>query len=932
VATGKLVGWLVIFSITSTFDRGALAAEGDDWKVLIHPGNSFAFNILAGDKSVLQIGAAGWGVNWSPWIGISSNKKATGDQLRITAPMEIGGQKPTISLNVKSDGPRTAIFDYALNAEKNLAIHQIIASIGVPAGSKGKAVLTTVDNAEKTTDLPMHPQEFGVVKKIALTGSSWKGTVEITLDPPPEVNGDGELRIKLAAQTLKAGSTQARLAWSFPAGASLLLKESDVTKYAPTLTTPDWFPNQATGDVGPSAIGTEDWLDKPAGRHGGVRLRGDRFVFEDGTPIRFWGTNLSYAGSAPPKADAEFTAARFAKFGVNGVRMHKFTGAGWEGIGDENVSTKMTPDGLERLDYFSNQLAKNGVYYGWSHSFQFKIRPGDRSRVSGFDELMKKGGNTYAVINWAEDVQDLMIETVVNLLKHKNSYTGKTYAQDPALSFVELQNEDDIFFWTSSGAYNDFPTYRKQLETRFAEWLRSRYGTQQKLAAAWIDALKNGEQLAAGNITVEANPWSTSDGGFPRSTGGMRRRILDNAAFLHDTQNRFYSKFVKAIRDAGYQGPLVGSPWQAPGMLPHYYNLRSDDLVGYIDRHNYFGETFTDTLLKTPGGGYLSSGLQQVASKPFGVSEWIHVYPSLFSAEGPVIMAAYGMGLQGWDASYEFNSTSNRLDASSAIVGNLPWGVWNADVPTQLGQYPILARMVLRGDVTMAPVISTRRVSPENLENGEFNFSDTVQQQGDIKTFTGSVPAESLAAGRAVVEFVDKTAPSTFPDLAKYKQGTVITSVTGQLKWDTAGGGLVTIDTPGTQGYVGFAQGKRLNFANLNIEPVTPYASILITAADPKANLADAQRVLISAIARNSNKGFRILTLDNRTIVDNGSAPIMLEPVKAEVTFTRRKIAQVNVLDQDGRLSGRTLRVTDGRFTIDSAKDQTIYYEVVFGP
>ena len=327
-------------------------------------------------------------------------------------------------------------------------------------------------------------------------------------------------------------------------------------------------------------------------------------------------------------------------------------------------------------------------------------------------------------------------------------------------------------------------------------------------------------------------------------------------------------------------------------------------------------------MLETPGGGYLSSGLQQVANKPFGVSEWIHVYPSLYSAEGPVLMAAYGMGLQGWDASYEFQSTSAKLDPATAMVGNLPFGVWNADVPTQLGQYPILARMVLRGDVATAPIISTRRVSPENLETGEFNFSDRVQQQGDIKTFTGSVPAESLAAGRAVVAFVEKAAPSTFPDMARYKQGTVITSATGQLRWDTSGGGLVTIDTPGTQGYVGFARGKVLSFANLTIAPASPYASILITAADPEATLADATRVLISAVARNANKGFRILTLDNRTIVDNGTAPIMLEPVKADVTFSRRAIAQVNVLDQDGKRSGRTLPVTDGRFTIDTREGQ----------
>ena len=32
-------------------------------------------------------------------------------------------------------------------------------------------------------------------------------------------------------------------------------------------------------------------------------------------------------------------------------------------------------------------------------------------------------------------------------------------------------------------------------------------------------------------------------------------------------------------------------------------------------------------------------------------------------------------------------------------VGWQPWGVWESDVPAQLGQYPALARMIYRGDV-----------------------------------------------------------------------------------------------------------------------------------------------------------------------------------------------------------------------------------------
>jgi len=99
-------------------------------------------------------------------------------------------------------------------------------------------------------------------------------------------------------------------------------------------------------------------------------------------------------------------------------------------------------------------------------------------------------------------------------------------------------------------------------------------------------------------------------------------------------------------------------------------------------------------------------------------------------------------------------------------------------VPTQLGQYPVLARMIYRGDVRESEIITTRRVSRDDLATGHFNFSDQVRQQGDIKTFDGSVPAEALAAGRVVVEFTDAPQASHYPDLGKYRQGNTLVSAT----------------------------------------------------------------------------------------------------------------------------------------------------------
>jgi hypothetical protein len=76
----------------------------------------------------------------------------------------------------------------------------------------------------------------------------------------------------------------------------------------------------------------------------------------------------------------------------------------------------MDPEGLDRLDAFAAELKKRGVYFGWSHTYGFHVCPGNRGRLLAYDEIEQSlKRNTYAFIHFAEDVQDLMIEMVVNL-------------------------------------------------------------------------------------------------------------------------------------------------------------------------------------------------------------------------------------------------------------------------------------------------------------------------------------------------------------------------------------------------------------------------------------------------------------------------------------------------------------------------------------
>src|SRR5204862_7450346 len=141
-------------------------------------------------------------------------------------------------------------------------------------------------------------------------------------------------------------------------------------------------------------------------------------------------------------------------------------------------------------------------------------------------------------------------------------------------------------FCAPETALNGCSTDSTRSQGRAAASLRARYGARATLAAAWAGALKPGETLADAAVVPQLNPWFFGDDHLPGQKGGARRRLLDTAAYLHELQDRFYGRFVKAIRGAGYKRPVTGSPWQAPSQLPHYYNLASDYKAGNIDRHN----------------------------------------------------------------------------------------------------------------------------------------------------------------------------------------------------------------------------------------------------------------------------------------------------------------------------------------------------------
>ncbi len=703
----------------------------------------------------------------------------------------------------------------------------------------------------------------------------------------------------------------------------------------------NWYTFAPKSDTSPSVIGMADWLDAPAGKHGFIQAKGKDQVFEDGTPVKLWGVGTaSYAsGLAPDKQTAEAMAAWYQKWGVNSVRNGLLFGTGWMGIGDANDTTKLDPAQLDRFDYSFTALKNKGVYYNIVSFWTEGLRPADKDKVLAYDEVKAHASE---LDSFAEDIQNLRIAAVVNFLKHKNPYTGLSYAEDAALSCIEIRNEQDIYWYPVAGAVAACPTYQAKIRKQFCDWLRARYGTQEKLVASWgtrcigcMMGCEKDESLDKNTLHPAFNAWFFSTAGFAdqQTHFGAGRRLLDCAEFLYECQTQYYTRFADAIRAAGYKGLLVGSNWQAGDGISHLYNLLSDRQAGRIDRHNYFGGANAygmnvgimednSSMLWQPGSALLSSGMQQIGDRPFALSEWMEQAPDEWEAEGTPIIGFYGFGLQGWDTAYAGNNTLPNFDAT--------YGTWlHVQTPLNISLYPAVARAIFRGDVHEGDIIGARRFSQQELRDNKLNFTDTVTQNGDVKTISSTVPGEALAAGRVVLEVVDKPTPSLIPDLSQQLIKRVIVSNTGQLTWHypSHDESYFTINTDGTKGVVGFAPNTEFPLGKVRLQVDNKFAVLLVTALERGKTLANTKSALITAVARARNTGMEYNAARNLTAL--GVTPIVLEPIFASVTFTR-KIGAVYLLDHDGKRTPQTARIDAGKVIIDGMNDKTLYYEVEF--
>ncbi|MCE5299759.1 MAG: CIA30 family protein [Spirochaetia bacterium] len=256
------------------------------------------------------------------------------------------------------------------------------------------------------------------------------------------------------------------------------------------------------------------WMNhKPAGVSGRVAVsNGHLYVNSGADRIRFCAVNFTYTSCFPDKGVAEAIAKRLAKCGVNLVRFHLMD-ANWGATALIDYTTgssrNLSAANLDRLDYFYSKLRENGIYANFNLvAGRMFMASDDASLPASLDSMEWKDRQTPAIFNPV--MIELQKEYATNLLTHVNTYTGMSYASDPALVFVEAMNEHGLLHtWHDGGMDRISAEFNAELQAMWDAYLITKYGGSfSALQAAWgVSQSMGTEKLVNGSFASGVSPW-----------------------------------------------------------------------------------------------------------------------------------------------------------------------------------------------------------------------------------------------------------------------------------------------------------------------------------------------------------------------------------------------------------------------------------------
>jgi len=632
-----------------------------------------------------------------------------------------------------------------------------------------------------------------------------------------------------------------------------------------------------------------DWsslLDGPAGKHGFLEVTPEgTFRFQDGTPARFWGTNLVAGAALPTKEEAERTALRLSKMGCNLVRLHHMD-ASWfrpNIFGNGSTTRELNEASLERLDHLVAALKAKGIYIFLDLLVHRDFLPADGVT----DRPPDMGGKQVGFFD--PKLIELQKEYATQLLTHVNPHTGKAYKDEPAIVGSEFINESTIFMHFGTDILT--PPYRAKLE---ALWKTSPYNK-------------------GGALAVFEQDWSAG--------GRLKMKVPGDGEgtlrFLSGLEEGYFKVMRDHLRKLGVRYPLSGSNMSVPILA----DMRANAKLDFVAMNNYWDHPQIwkinndwSRVLYAPFDNKAQlrafqentlSALSQYRAKgkPFVITEWNDCFPNEHRLAGVPVLAAYA-ALQGWDATLQFDFDHTPMASTSLAAFTL------SKDPGHLAQWVMAAPLFLRGDVKRAPGEVVESLGPSKVFQVP-SYSDLLARNPGLPFVT-----------RVSKAYEDKDVPE--PDTSAYKafqdeaKGT-IRSETGELLLDHRSG-VLTIDTPLNQGMVGFLKGRVIDLPAFKAEVGNSYASLFLVSRDGKPLLSSRSLYLVVG-APVKQKGLAYQEA-RKALETVGGTPLLAQVVKGRVTFknippgakaTLRPLSTGGTPGKPLALSANSFRLEEGR-------------------
>ena len=586
-------------------------------------------------------------------------------------------------------------------------------------------------------------------------------------------------------------------------------------------------------------------------------------------------------------------------------------------------------DNMDALDYFFSELKKNGVYVhlvitwlelGESMEERGKLPPEGTTRDDS--KLRCLFGEPKAWQGW-KNIAELQ-------LNHYNPYTKLAWKDDPM--FVQIEHFNELSIVLSRLKRGTEATQRFILE-KWRGWLEKRYGTIEKLNAAW-----NEKGFLYNSGTFKYTGWEGVGAPFVKNP--------DWQAFALECKTEYLAYCNRVVRGLGYRGIIASENiTSAPAQNPPRAEMFDSIIANTYYAHPSNFNTKNVSTKQTSCVGEFFPNLASVISRrcpdrPIGITEYNHCWWNKYRYEMLGTFAPYAAFHNMSMLTIHENSVSSGIEERERMRRRV--GTFTVvSSPVARASEVFAASFFVRGDVkpakrrvdfviedaylqknrneayraanseqmkvalitgfavesghTVPEAVRNVKVKPADMKMPPIGSSDTIMEDW----FQDVLPSEN-GGGFNLGGFVAKMRENKIlpkRNITDIDAG-VFQTDTGEIVFD-ASKKSVKIRTPKSQLAV-LEKSEKTDLGDLKILSTSVSAAIGITSLDGKP-IRESSRLILAYATDEANTDMRA-SFDRQRALDFGKAPILLRKgvLRANLKLDASKKYAVYPLCLDG--------------------------------